>query len=114
MVPLNGDLYSTVDALKVADTALFLVSACQQNGIDAVGENVLTSSLAQGLPSTIVAVMDLDSLPPKVTIVKTNWLITVNKSLLRKGRQDILQLICKNYCHTVVTISAVGILYWIL
>ncbi|KDR22360.1 pre-rRNA-processing protein TSR1 homolog [Zootermopsis nevadensis] len=65
MVPLHGDLYSILDALKVADTVLFLVSACQQHGVDAVGEKILTSSLAQGLPSTIVAVMDLDSLPPK-------------------------------------------------
>jgi pre-rRNA-processing protein TSR1 len=72
MVPLHGDLYSTLDALKVADTVLFLVSACQQNGIDAVGEDVLTSSLAQGLPSTVVAVMDLESLPPKVMIMKTH------------------------------------------
>lgn len=75
MVPLHGDLYSILDALKVADTVLFLVSACQQHGVDAVGEKILTSSLAQGLPSTIVAVMDLDSLPPKVTIMKMDWLI---------------------------------------
>jgi pre-rRNA-processing protein TSR1 len=69
MIPLPGDMYSTLDALKVADTTLFLVSACQQNGIDAVGENVLISCMAQGLPSTIVAVMDLESLPPKVRII---------------------------------------------
>lgn len=71
MVPLHGHLFSTLDALKVADTAIFLVSACQQSGIDAVGENILTSCLAQGLPSTIVAVTDLESLPPKVWLQKS-------------------------------------------
>jgi pre-rRNA-processing protein TSR1 len=89
VVPLCGDLYSTLDALKVADTALFLVSASQQNGIDAVGENVLTSSLAQGLPSTIVAVMDLESLPPKVMIRKTDWLIQTTghcSEICKQGR----------------------------
>ncbi|KAJ4450047.1 hypothetical protein ANN_01454 [Periplaneta americana] len=51
--------------MKVADTALLLVSSCQQNGVDEVGEQLLKASFAQGLPSTIVAVMDLESLPPK-------------------------------------------------
>ncbi|XP_069674603.1 pre-rRNA-processing protein TSR1 homolog isoform X2 [Periplaneta americana] len=65
MVPPRGDLYCTLDAMKVADTALLLVSSCQQNGVDEVGEQLLKASFAQGLPSTIVAVMDLESLPPK-------------------------------------------------
>lgn len=65
VIPPCGDLYSTLDALKIADTALFLVSASEESGIDKYGETLLTASLAQGLPSTIVAVMDLESLPPK-------------------------------------------------
>ncbi|KAJ9601640.1 hypothetical protein L9F63_000173, partial [Diploptera punctata] len=65
VIPPCGDLYSTLDALKVADTVLFLVSACHESGIDNYGESILTASLAQGLPSTIVAVTDLESLPPK-------------------------------------------------
>jgi hypothetical protein len=68
MIALPGGLSSILDALKVADTILFLVSACQQNGIDAVGEKILIPCLAQGLPSTIVAVVDLDSLPLTVRI----------------------------------------------
>jgi pre-rRNA-processing protein TSR1 len=71
VVPSHGHPYSTLDILKVADTAIFLVSACQQNGIDSAGENILTSCLAQGLPSTIVAVTDLESLPPKVWLKKS-------------------------------------------
>ncbi|PSN38440.1 Pre-rRNA-processing protein TSR1 [Blattella germanica] len=55
VIPPQGDLYSTLDALKVADTALFLVSASYGSGIDEFGESILTSSLAQGLPSTVVA-----------------------------------------------------------
>jgi hypothetical protein len=68
MIALPGGLSSTLDALKVADTTLFLVSACQQNGIDAVGEKILIACLAHGLPSTVVAVVDLDSLPLAVRI----------------------------------------------
>jgi pre-rRNA-processing protein TSR1 len=68
MIALPGGLSSTLDAVKVADTTLFLASACQQNGIDAVGEKILIACLAHGLPSTVVAVVDLDSLPLAVRI----------------------------------------------
>jgi hypothetical protein len=84
MTVLPGALFSTLDALKVADTTLFLISARQQGGIDAVGEKMLLSCLAHGMPSTIFSVVDLESLPLKVRIIETSCVITPNKSLFRR------------------------------
>nr|CAD7395269.1 unnamed protein product [Timema cristinae] len=65
VVPAPGDLFSSLDALKVADTVMFLVSASSGETIDDAGEKILTAIMAQGLPSTVVAVTDLESIPPK-------------------------------------------------
>lgn len=75
MMALPGGVTGTLDALKVADTALFLLSARHPDGIDAIGEKILFSSLAQGLPSTIVAVTELEYLPVFVRIIECNCLI---------------------------------------
>ncbi|KAG8298608.1 ribosome biogenesis protein tsr1 [Homalodisca vitripennis] len=55
----SGNVLDVLDALKVADCVLFLMST---RGIDTVGEALLTACLAQGLPSTVTAVVDLSSI----------------------------------------------------
>lgn len=61
----SGNVLDVLDYLKVADSVLFLVST---EGIDATGELLLTAALAQGLPSTNTAAVNLSSLPVKVLI----------------------------------------------
>lgn len=62
-----GDLYATLDALKVADTVLFLETARHwEEGLYPEAELLLTVSMTQGLPSTVVAIMDLETIPKKV------------------------------------------------
>lgn len=72
VVPPVGDLISTLDAVKVADTVLFVISAKSNSVsegsekiVDNWGENIVSSALVQGLPTTIVALADLESLPQK-------------------------------------------------
>ena len=52
--PQYGNLYALLDAAKVSDSLLFLVSA--EEGIDDYGEYCLTCLFAQGLPAPIVAI----------------------------------------------------------
>jgi len=62
--PRYDSLYSVLDAAKVSDTVVFLV--CPHTGMDAHGELILTSVLAQGLPtSPLMVVGDMDEIPPK-------------------------------------------------
>lgn len=56
--------FETLDALKVADSVLFLVSALD-SPIDEWGEKILAAAIGQGMPSPIVAAMDIESLNPK-------------------------------------------------
>lgn len=56
--------FETLDALKVADSVLFLTSAVDEP-IDEWGEKILASAIGQGMPSPTVAVMDIESLNPK-------------------------------------------------
>lgn len=62
-----------MDAVKVANTVLFVASAIdianeivKEEILDAWGNEVMVSCLGQGLPTTIVAVTNLDKLPSKV------------------------------------------------
>ena len=73
VIPPVGDLISSIDATKVSDTVLFLLSAksniegeAVKEIVDSWGEKVISSTVAQGLPSTIVVLTDLESLPQKV------------------------------------------------
>lgn len=59
-------MLDVLDALKVADAVLFLVSVA---GIDSNSELLLTASLAQGLPSSATAVVDISTLPLKVSCI---------------------------------------------
>lgn len=61
-----GDVYATLDALKVADTVLFLETARHwEEGLYPEAELLLTTSMAQGLPTPVVAIMDLETVPKK-------------------------------------------------
>lgn len=53
-----------MDALKVADTAVFVTSALEEP-VDEWGERVLALSMAQGMPTPIVATMDIEGVHPK-------------------------------------------------
>ncbi|EDO37178.1 predicted protein [Nematostella vectensis] len=59
----HGDMYSILDAAKVADTILFLVDA--SNPVDDHTENTISCILAQGLPATFHAIQGLEQCPPK-------------------------------------------------
>lgn len=62
----SSNMLDVLDALKVADAVLFLVSVA---GIDSNSELLLTASLAQGLPSSATAVVDISTLPLKVSCI---------------------------------------------
>ncbi|XP_011155361.1 pre-rRNA-processing protein TSR1 homolog [Solenopsis invicta] len=69
IVPPIGDVLATLDAARVATTILFVTCVTseandrtQRNVIDAWGKEIIASCLAQGLPSTIVAVHNIQIL----------------------------------------------------
>ena len=80
IVPKPGDLYAALDACKSADSVIFLISPASDNesfisdktssnegalGFDAVGEQLLSAIMAQGLPSPIFLLNDIDIVPLK-------------------------------------------------
>lgn len=62
--PEVGNDFALLDALKVADTALFITSALDEP-VDEWGERVLALSMAQGMPTPTVATMDIEGVHPK-------------------------------------------------
>lgn len=70
IVPPKDNVLATLDAVKVANTILFITSVtCQINDnngereiIDDEGKKIIVSCLAQGLPTTIVAVHNIQKL----------------------------------------------------
>lgn len=76
-----GDILATLDAAKVATTILFVTSVAspvkdsmQREIIDDWGKQIIVSCLAQGLPSTIVAVHNIQRLHMKVSSCMFNIL----------------------------------------
>ncbi|XP_025411030.1 pre-rRNA-processing protein TSR1 homolog [Sipha flava] len=61
--PDCSSVLGLLDTLKVVDTILFIVSA--DSGFDRDVDLLMTCILAQGLPSTVVAITDLDKIPLK-------------------------------------------------
>lgn len=70
--PDCSSVLGLLDTLKVVDTILFMVSA--DAGFDQDVDLLMTCILAQGLPSTVVAVTDLEKIPLKVSISSFNCL----------------------------------------
>ncbi|XP_071581477.1 uncharacterized protein [Temnothorax nylanderi] len=73
IVPLMGDVLATLDAAKVATTILFVTSVASQanDGTqrDIIGDwdkEIIMSCLTQGLPSTIIAVHNIQRLHIKI------------------------------------------------
>ncbi|KAJ3654814.1 hypothetical protein Zmor_013973 [Zophobas morio] len=69
VVPSNDNELAVLDALKVCDTVVFLVSTSggveEDKLIDKWGQNILMSSFSQGLPTPVVAITDLESITQK-------------------------------------------------
>lgn len=63
--PDCSSVLGLLDTLKVVDTILFMVSA--EGGFDQDVDLLMTCILAQGLPSTVVAITDLEKIPLKVS-----------------------------------------------
>ncbi|KAI8916941.1 hypothetical protein DFJ77DRAFT_325864 [Powellomyces hirtus] len=63
LVPLRRNLLEILDAVKVADFIMFVVSA--EVEVDRFGDLCLTTIKAQGVPSTFAAVQHLEKVPPK-------------------------------------------------
>ncbi|XP_045493306.1 pre-rRNA-processing protein TSR1 homolog [Colias croceus] len=55
--------FSLLDALKIADTVLFVCSALEP--IDEWGEKALALAMAQGMPTPVVVAMDIEGVHPK-------------------------------------------------
>ncbi|XP_076269355.1 tsr1 ribosome assembly factor [Rhynchophorus ferrugineus] len=70
VVPSRDKDLDILDTLKVSDTVLFLLSSvCAIDDIEEIidkwGNNILMSALAQGLPTPVVVLTDLESIAPK-------------------------------------------------
>ncbi|XP_074645813.1 pre-rRNA-processing protein TSR1 homolog [Tubulanus polymorphus] len=63
LTPRYGDLYAMLDAAKLADSMLFLLSPT--DGIDQYGEFCLSCLFAQGLPASLLAAQGVKNLPAK-------------------------------------------------
>ncbi|XP_072940361.1 pre-rRNA-processing protein TSR1 homolog [Epargyreus clarus] len=62
--PEVGNDFALLDALKTADTVLFVSSALDEP-VDEWGERVLALSMAQGMPTPVVVAMDIEGVHPK-------------------------------------------------
>lgn len=85
----SGNVLDVLDALKVVDTVLFLVSVA---GIDEEGELVLTAALAQGLPSTVTALVDASTLPVKVHVTCTYSTISLFRPYIGIGSTGLAEM----------------------
>ena len=80
IIPTPGDLYAALDACKVVDCVLFLLSPAKEIdsaeidkasinegdlGFDQMGEELLAAIMAQGLPTPIFVLNDFDVVPMK-------------------------------------------------
>lgn len=71
----HGNELAVLDCLKVCDTTILLVSANtdEDTVFDKWGQRILNMALAQGIPTPIVTLMDMESIAPKKkTQVKAN------------------------------------------
>ncbi|EFA12491.1 pre-rRNA-processing protein TSR1 homolog [Tribolium castaneum] len=69
IVPSTENELAILDALKICDTVVFLMSVTggveEENLIDKSGQNILMSSFAQGLPTPVIVLSDLNTLAQK-------------------------------------------------
>ena len=115
VVPKPGDLYAALDACKVADSVLFLVSPSSDNisifsertsdlegalGLDSTGEVLLSAIMAQGLPSPIFVLNDIENVAlkkrgdyKKQLQKQIDRIIPIEKLLVIEKEQDALRLL---------------------
>ncbi|XP_053602229.1 pre-rRNA-processing protein TSR1 homolog [Plodia interpunctella] len=81
--------FALLDALKIADTVLYVSSALDEP-VDEWGEKVLALSMAQGMPTPVVVAMDIEGVHPKKrTSEKQNVQKLISKWL---PEEKVLQL----------------------
>jgi len=115
MVPKPGDMYAALDACKVADNVLFLISPSSDNmslisertsivegalGLDKTGEVLLSAIMAQGLPTPIFVLNDIEMLPlkkrgdfKKMLQKQIDRIIPIEKLMVIEKDQDALRLL---------------------
>lgn len=114
VVPKAGDLYAALDACKVVDSVVFLVSpplddeSCISNssmsegalGFDQSGEKLLSAIMAQGLPSPIFVINEFDSIPAKKKSdykkslhKQLNQMVPIEKLQVVENEMDALRLL---------------------
>lgn len=115
IVPKPGDLYAALDACKVADSVLFLVSPSSDNisifsertgdiegalGLDATGEALLSAVMAQGLPTPIFVLNNIENITlkkrgdyKKLLQKQIDRIIPIEKLLVIEKDQDALRLL---------------------
>ncbi|XP_031846369.1 tsr1 ribosome assembly factor [Nomia melanderi] len=89
IVPPVGDIFATLDAAKVATTILFVVSTLNPSDnnlrkeiVDQWGEEIIMSCIAQGMTTSVVALMNLEDLHlKKRQDYKNRVQTTINKWL---------------------------------
>lgn len=107
-------MYAALDACKVVDSVVFLVSppsdneSCVSNltsnegalGFDHSGEKLLSSIMAQGLPSPIFAINNIDSIPlkkrgdyKKLLLKQLDQMVPVEKLQVIDSEGDALRLL---------------------
>lgn len=110
-VAVKRDLLAAMDACRVADFVLFLLSAKEE--VDEFGELMIKSIESQGLSNSLVAVQGLDDVePPRkragvVTSLKsyiTHFLPNVEKVNSLDSRQE-----CLNVVRTLCTTTPKGV-----
>lgn len=75
-----GNEIKALDNLKVCDSTVLLLSAAAEDVVDKWGEKFLSFALAQGVPTPIVTIMDLESVNPKKrTQVKNDIQKAINR-----------------------------------
>lgn len=60
-----GHEMKALDYLKVCDSTVLLLSAATEDILDKWGEKFLNLAIAQGIPTPIITLMDLESIAPK-------------------------------------------------
>lgn len=61
----TGNELNTLDLLKICDSTILLMSASSADTIDKWGEKMLNMAMAQGIPTPVVTLMDMESIAPK-------------------------------------------------
>lgn len=114
IVPRPGDLYAALDACKVADSVVFLISPLSDNdscmshstnnegslGFDNSGQELLSAIMAQGLPSPIFVVNDMDVISAKkrndykkLLLKQLDQMVPVEKIQVIENESDALRLL---------------------